>query len=104
MSVTTTTIPISTSKGVADGVVLKWESFSLLLIGGPKGFLGCCIFDLALINEFKMPCALVESGPTNPIGTIERMLTRNIMSVNDAAKALGIEAGMSVTEAVEKLF
>lgn len=104
MAVNCETVPIQTSKGVAEGIALKWESFSLLLIGGPKGFLGCCIFDLGVVDGFDMPCALVDSAPGNPIGTIERMLTRNIMSANEQARKLGIAEGMSVKEAVEKLF
>ncbi|MEW5945581.1 MAG: DUF1805 domain-containing protein [bacterium] len=104
MAVQCEVIPVQTPKGVADGVSLKWDSFSLLLIGAPKGFLGCCIFDLGVTQGFKVPCALVESAPGNPIGTIERMRTRRIMSVNDEAKKLGIEVGMPAPEALEKLF
>ena len=104
MAVNLETRPIATSRGIAEGIVLKWESFSLLLIGAPKGFLGCCIFDLDITQGFKMPCALVESAPGNPIGTLDRMLQRKIMSVNEEGKNLGIEVGMSVPEALEKLF
>jgi len=95
---------IPTPKGVAEGVSLKWESFSLLIIGAPKGFLACCIFNLDMINEFGIPCAIVESGPGNPIGSIDRMLTRKISSVNDKAKQLGIKAGMPTPEALTRLF
>jgi uncharacterized protein YunC (DUF1805 family) len=104
MSTITSTQPVVTSKGVADGISLKWDSFSLLLIGAPKGFLACCIFDLDMINRFQKPCAMVESGPDNPIGTIDRMVTRTISRVNDQAAAIGITVGMASMDALELLF
>lgn len=104
MAVQLETKPIQTSKGVAEGMKLKWESFSLLLIGAPKGFLACCIFDLDIINKFGKPAALVESGPAKPIGTLENMVTLSLMTVNEQGAALGLKPGMPVMEALELLF
>jgi len=39
MSVILESRAIKTSKGIAEGINLKWESFSLLLIGAPRDFL-----------------------------------------------------------------
>ncbi len=104
MSTKTETIPIQTSKGIADGMSLKWDSFSLLVIGAPKGMLLCCIFDIDVINSFGKPAALVQSGPDKPIGTIENMLTLPLMKVNEQAALLGLRVGMSSRDALELLF
>jgi len=104
LSVHLETKPIETAKGTAEGMVLQWESFSLIAIGAPKGFLTCCIFDLDRINQFGKPAALVESTPDCPIGTLENMVTLNLMAVNSEAEALGLKVGMPVSKALELLF
>ncbi|MFC1474685.1 DUF1805 domain-containing protein [bacterium] len=104
MSVSLETKSIETSKGTADGMRLQWESFSLLLIGAPKGFLACCIFDIDMINQFGKPAALVESTPDKPIGTLDNMVTLTLMSVNPEGATLGLRPGMPVMEALELLF
>ena len=104
MAVNLETKAISTPKGLAEGISLKWESFSLLLIGAPKGFLACCIFDIDIIDQFGKPAALVKSSPDSPIGTLDNMLTLPLMKVNAKAAELGLEEGMPVASALELLF
>lgn len=104
MAVQLTTQNFQLSKGIAEGVSLKWDCFSLLIITAPKGFLACCIFDLEVIGGFGIPAAIVESAPGNPIGTLERMMTRHISKVNKQGETLGIKTGMTTEEALEKLF
>jgi uncharacterized protein YunC (DUF1805 family) len=104
MSVTSKIVPFETAKGVAEGVDLKWDSFSLLILTAPKGFLACCIFDEKIIGEFGVPCAVVNSGPGNSIGTLENMFNRTIMKVNEKGHELGIKVGMPTMEALELLF
>lgn len=90
--------------GVAEGMKLAWEGFSLLLIGAPKGFLACCIFNLEIINRFDKAAALVDSAPGKPIGTLDNMVTLTLSTVNENAAALGLKPGMPVMEALELLF
>jgi len=90
-----------TPKGNVEGVQVKSEVFSILLVGGKKGTLVCGVFDLGIMQGFNMPAAIVESSPANPIGTLERFPLRKIAKVNDKARALGIEPGMDVTAAFE---
>jgi uncharacterized protein YunC (DUF1805 family) len=104
MSVILETKAIQTSKGTAEGMAMKWSSFSLLLIGAPKGFLACCIFDIDIIDRFGKAAALVRSGPDKPIGTLDNMVTLDLMTVNKQAAALGLKEGMPVMEALELLF
>lgn len=104
MSVISKITPFETTKGIAEGIDLRWDSFSLLLLTAPKGFLACCIFDEKIIGEFGIPCAVVESGPGNSVGTLENMFNRTIMKVNENGDKLGLRVGMPTMEALELLF
>lgn len=92
-----------TSKGPVEGVQVKWPGFSILLVTGSKAFLACGVFDLKALESFNAAAALVESSPQNPIGTLERFPLRKIAAVNARARELGIEAGMPVVEAFERI-
>lgn len=92
-----------TAKGQLEGVQVKWAGFSILLATGPKGFLACGVFDLEAVERFGVAAALVESTPGNPIGTLERFPNRKIMAANAKARALGINPGMDVREAMALL-
>jgi uncharacterized protein YunC (DUF1805 family) len=88
---------------MVEGVQVKWQSFSILLVCGSKGFLGCGVFDVDAIDSFGQAACLVESTPQNPIGTLERFPHRKITRVNTKARALGIVEGMDVAQAFEKI-
>ena len=92
-----------TPNGQVEGIHVKWDGFSLLLVTGKKGFLTCGVFDLDAIESFGRAAAIVESTPDNPIGTLERFPDRKIMKVNGKAEELGISVGMDVTEAFSKI-
>lgn len=88
-----------TKNGLVEGVQVKWQGFSILLVTGSKGFLVCGVFDLEKIDSFNLAAAMVESSPENPIGTLDRFPLRKIKAVNRHAEALGILPGMEVTDA-----
>jgi uncharacterized protein YunC (DUF1805 family) len=88
-----------TPKGLVEGVQVKWAGFNILLAAGSKGFLACGCFDLDVIDRFGVACAIPESTPDNPIGTLERFGNRKIMKINKKAEAMGMRVGMPVTEA-----
>jgi uncharacterized protein YunC (DUF1805 family) len=88
-----------TMNGLVEGLQVKWQGFSILLVTGSKGFLVCGVFDLEKIESFGAAAAMVESSPDNPIGTLERFPLRKIKAVNRHAEALGILPGMEVTDA-----
>ena len=88
-----------TPNGAVEGIVVVWPGFKILMITGRKGFLACPAFDLACCQDFGAAAALVESGPSNPIGTLERFCDRKITRANDKAKALGIREGMIAKDA-----
>jgi uncharacterized protein YunC (DUF1805 family) len=89
-----------TPNGLVEGVQTKWTGFNVLLVTGPKGFLACPAVDVEACQRYGVAAALVESTPENPIGTLERFADRKVTKVNDKAKALGIEEGMSVADAL----
>jgi len=94
---------LQTRNGKVEGAQVKWPGFNILLFAGTKGFLGCGVFDLDALDNFGVACAIVESTPQNPIGTLERFTARKIARVNAKAKALGINIGMDVLEALNIL-
>jgi uncharacterized protein YunC (DUF1805 family) len=92
-----------TSKGLVEGIQVKWEGFHILLVSGKKAFLACGVFDLEAIENFGAAAALVESSPENPVGNLDKFPNRKIKKANAKAEALGVKAGMEVTEAFELL-
>jgi uncharacterized protein YunC (DUF1805 family) len=88
-----------TPNGLVEGVQTKWSGFSILLVTGSKGFLACPAIDVDACEKYGVACAIVESSPDNPIGTLERFPKRKVTKANAKAKALGIKEGMDVNDA-----
>jgi len=88
-----------TENGPAEGVCVKWPSFSILMVTGTKGFIACPAIDVIACNSYGKACALVESSADNPIGTLERFCERKITKANEEAKSLGITEGMIAKDA-----
>ena len=88
-----------TANGPVEGVQVSWSGFGVLLVAGSKGFLACPAFDVDACQRYGVACAIVESSPDNPIGTLERFPARKVTKVNSKAEALGIKKGMDVGEA-----
>ena len=88
-----------TKNGTVDGVIVKWPGFSILMVTGPRGFLACPAIDVDACEGYGKAAAIIESGPDNPIGTLERFCQRKITKANRQAKALGIEEGMIAGDA-----
>jgi len=90
-----------TPNGMVEGVQTKWAGFNILLVTGPKGFLACPAIDVEACQRYGVAAAIVESTPDNPIGTLERFPDRNVIKANAKAQALGIKAGMAVSDAFD---
>ena len=95
---------VPTSKGVALGMRIEWDSGSMVFVTAPRGWMGCGIFDIEAANMWNQAVVLVESWPGFEVGPVERLITRKIMKVNEAAAALGITVGMEAMEALELMF
>ncbi len=87
------------SNGPVEGIVVKWQDFKILMITGRKGFLACPAFDIDCCQDFGTAAAIVESGPSHPIGTLERFCDRKITRANAKAGELGIREGMTAKDA-----
>jgi uncharacterized protein YunC (DUF1805 family) len=86
--------------GCALGVeIMKDEKGPLgVLIKGEKGFIVCSNFSMKALEEKG-----VVAGRVAGINSIETALETNVVEVTTKAKELGIEEGMPVKEALEKL-
>lgn len=89
-----------TPNGLVEGVQTKWAGFNILLVAGTKGFLACPAIDVQACEGYGVAAAIVESTPDNAIGTLERFTGRKVTKANEKAKALGIQEGMDVTDAL----
>ncbi len=89
-----------TPNGLVEGVQTKWAGFNILLVAGVKGFLACPAIDVDACQRYGVACAIVESTPANPIGTLERFPSRKVTKVNEKAKNLGVKEGMDVADAL----
>ena len=90
-----------TANGKVEGICVKWPGFSILTVSGTKGFLACPAIDVDACNGYGTAAAIIESGPDNPIGTLERFCKRKITKANEKARALGMKEGMVAEEAFE---
>ena len=88
-----------TPNGLVEGIEVNWSGFGVLLVTGSKGFLACPAFDADVCQRYGAGCAIVESTPDNPIGTLERFPDRKVTKANSKAQSLGIKEGMDVNDA-----
>lgn len=70
----------------------------LLVIKAPKGVLGCGYLNVETFNQTG-EAGVIVSG----VRTHEDMLQVKVAAVSQAARALGIEPGMSGAEALQRL-
>jgi len=91
---------IKLRNGYALGIkIMKDEKGPLVvLIKGEKGFIVCSNFSMKALEEKGVVAARVAG-----INSIETTLETNVVEVTTKAKELGIEEGMPVKEALEKL-
>ncbi len=80
------------------GVRIPLDRAPLILIKGEKGFLMCGLLNVEAADALNMACARV-SGVKN----FEEILKKPVVEVSQAAKALGVEPGMSGREALMRM-
>lgn len=68
---------------------------NILIIGAPKGFLGCGYFKVEVANKVNDVCAIVTG-----VKTPDDMLNAKVVAVSEAATELGITEGMTGKEAL----
>ena len=99
----TTSRPLAFASGTAIGISNRWERGQYCAILTRAGIVGCGIYDLKTAAEFGQAIAIAKGTPARPLVEPEDLLEAPIVGVTPQAEALGINAGMTGREAVERM-
>jgi uncharacterized protein YunC (DUF1805 family) len=99
----TTNRPLQFDNGSAIGISNRWERGQYCSILTRAGIVGCGIYDLETAAEFGQAIAIAKGTPAKPLVEPEDLLEARIVGVTPQAQALGIAAGMTGREAVERM-
>src|SRR5205814_5136480 len=89
--------------GRAIGISNRWERGQYCSILTRAGIVGCGIYDLKTAAEFGQAIAIAKGTPAKPLVETEDLFEAKIVGVTPQAAALGIIAGMTGREAVERM-
>jgi uncharacterized protein YunC (DUF1805 family) len=89
--------------GTAIGISNRWEHGQYCSILTRSGIVGCGIYDLKTAAEFGQAIAIARGTTARPLVEPEDLLEARIVGVTPQAEALGIHAGMTGREAVERM-
>ena len=95
--------PLEFESGTAIGISNRWERGQYCSILTRAGIVGCGIYDLKTAAEFGQAIAIAKGTPTKPLVEPEDLFEAKIVGVTPKAEALGITAGMTGREAVERM-
>jgi catechol 2,3-dioxygenase-like lactoylglutathione lyase family enzyme/uncharacterized protein YunC (DUF1805 family) len=95
--------PLQFTHGQAVGISNRWEKGQYCAILTKAGIVGCGIYDLKTPAEFGQAIAIAKGTPAAPLTEPEDLLGAKIVGVTPKAAALGIEVGMTGSEAVERM-
>lgn len=104
-----TTIPSSTVRtmhfgnGVALGSSQRWQGGQFCSILTGRGLVGCGIYDVKTAERFGQALAIARGTPQLPLAEPEDLLEARIVELTPQAAALGVAAGMTGREAVERM-
>ena len=99
----TTSRPLEFDNGTAIGISNRWERGQYCSILTRAGIVGCGIYDLKTAAEFGQAIAIAKGTPAQPLVEPEDLLEAKIVGVTPQAEALGITAGMTGRETVERM-
>ena len=94
---------LETPHGAAIGASYRWPGGQYCAIHTARGVLGCGLFDVQVASEFGMAVAIAKGTPQQPLVEPEDLYQAKIVAVSEPARQLGINPGMSGSEALEKL-
>ncbi len=94
---------VQLTKKEADGYVIPLGPFNLVSVNTDIGLVGCGAFDVAALDSFSYPAARVRATRGSSVATIDDLLVGAVKDVNEEAKKLGVEIGMSGREALDRM-
>lgn len=95
--------PIPVGNRVATGVKVELPKTRLVAITTDKGYIMCGALDVALLNN-QLGDRRIVAGRALGVRGFDDLLTRPLESVTRSAEELGIRAGMTGREALERMF
>jgi uncharacterized protein YunC (DUF1805 family) len=95
--------PLQFDNGTAIGISNRWDRGQYCSILTRAGIVGCGIYDLKTAAEFGQAVAIAKGTPAQPLVEPEDLLEAEIVGVTPRAESLGIRAGMTGREAVERM-
>ena len=95
--------PLQFDNGTAMGMSHRWQRGQYCSILTRAGIVGCGIYDLKTAAEFGQAIAIAKGTPAQPLVEPEDLFGATIVGVTPQAEALGITAGMTGREAVERM-
>lgn len=87
--------------GTAIGLSNRWIDGQYCSILTPIGIVGCGIYDVVVPAEFNQALAVAQGTPDCPLVNPEDLLDAEIVRCTPRATELGIQPGMTGSEAVE---
>ena len=99
----TTSRPLEFDNGTAIGISNRWDRGQYCSILTRAGVVGCGIYDLETAAEFGQAIAIAKGTPAQPLVEPEDLFEARIVGATPQAEALGITAGMTGREAVERM-
>ena len=95
--------PLQFTHGEALGISNRWDKGQYCAIITKAGIVGCGISDLTTPAEFVQAIAIAKGTPAVPLTEPEDLFGAKIVGVTPKAAALGIQVGMTGSEAVERM-
>ena len=89
--------------GSAIGISNRWHNGQYCTILTKAGIVGCGIYDIETPTRFGQAIAIAKGTPEQPLVEPEDLLEARIVDLTEHAKSIGIEAGFTGKEAVEKM-
>ena len=83
-------------------ITVRLPKTNLLVVTSDKGYIMCGALDVALLND-KLKDRKVIAGRAVGVKTIEELLEAPLESVTYEAESMGVTAGMTGKEALEKM-
>jgi uncharacterized protein YunC (DUF1805 family) len=95
--------PFNLENGTALGIEVKLPKTTLLAVTAGKGYIMCGALDVGLLNE-RLGDRRIIAGRAVGVRTLEELLAAPLESVTLEAETLGIVAGMTGREAINRMF